>query len=284
MNQRLQKKCLIASAALHLTLLVILFVGPAFLSGGKPKLVPDLNFVPDDVIEAMLAGGGTPLPAQAAPPTPATPARNEPAPAPPPEPRREQVEPPRPVTPERDPDGERPAKKNLPKVSLTPVTRKNATQAKQRQTTNSDSQSKAEDEQRSRIASAARSAAQNVRSGVSSSTSVTMPEGPGGGGRSYAGYSMFVQRVYQVRYDQVLANAGDIAQAETSVEVSVTISRNGNVVSSKIVTPSSNTAQNRLVQRVLDTVTFVRAFPEGVTDSQQTFNISFDLKPKRLAG
>ena len=286
MNERLQKKCMIASAGLHATLIVLLFVGPAFLPSGKQVVVQQINFTPDDVIEAMLAGGGNPQPAQAAPTPeltpaapPAPPQRVEPTPVTPTPPRREEVAP-----PQRDPDGERVQKKALPKANLRPVVRKNGPSRKQ-PTTNTNPQRDAADQQRAALATAFQNAGSSVRSGTASSTTVNSPNGPGGGGRSYAGYDMFVQQFYQLRYDRALADAGDIGgQGNTSTEVSVTISRDGKVISSRIISPSPNSAQNRVVQRVLDAATFLRPFPEGSTDSQRTFNISFDLKPKKLTG
>src|SRR5690242_10221607 len=60
---RLQKKCFVASAGFHLLLVVIVFVGPAFLS---PKTKSEdyvvLDFVPDIVTDLPFshAGGGAP--------------------------------------------------------------------------------------------------------------------------------------------------------------------------------------------------------------------------------
>ncbi len=55
---RLEKKCLIATAGFHLLLLVILFVGPAFFSS-KPK--PDdsqvLDVIPANLVDAAVSSG-----------------------------------------------------------------------------------------------------------------------------------------------------------------------------------------------------------------------------------
>ena len=50
---RLQKKCVIATAGFHLLLLVILFVGPAFFNE-KPKAddSPVLDVIPANLIES----------------------------------------------------------------------------------------------------------------------------------------------------------------------------------------------------------------------------------------
>jgi len=72
---RLQKKCFIVSAGVHLLLFVILLVGPAFLSS-KSHLeeVQALDFYPSKLIDAALIGGGNrnakPPPAIQTPPQP----------------------------------------------------------------------------------------------------------------------------------------------------------------------------------------------------------------------
>ena len=104
------------------------------------------------------------------------------------------------------------------------------------------------------------------------------------GGEAYAGYEIVLQSIYKKYYDQALAASGDIATGHSAVEVSVVIARDGNVLSSRLVTPSGNAALDRLVRRVLDAVTFIRPFPEGSTDPQRTFTIVFDLKPQRAIG
>jgi hypothetical protein len=69
---RLQKKCFIGSAGTHLLLALILLVGPAFLSQ-KSKLddIQPLNFIPENLVLAAVAGGGNPRAATRPPPPPA---------------------------------------------------------------------------------------------------------------------------------------------------------------------------------------------------------------------
>ena len=58
---RLQKKCFVASAGLHLLLGLILVIGPAFLvSQSKPDNMPVLDFVPLKTVDALMSGGGDP--------------------------------------------------------------------------------------------------------------------------------------------------------------------------------------------------------------------------------
>src|SRR5476649_2099687 len=80
---RLQKKCVIATAGFHLLLLVILFVGPAFFNS-KPKVddTQVLDVIPANLIEAAFNSGVKG--AQPPPPPPiVTPPRPQPTPTPP---------------------------------------------------------------------------------------------------------------------------------------------------------------------------------------------------------
>ena len=76
---RLQKKCILATAGIHLLLLVILLVGPAFF---EPRPKPDdlqvLDVIPANLIDAPFTSGvrnaQPPAPTPVAtPPPPSTP-------------------------------------------------------------------------------------------------------------------------------------------------------------------------------------------------------------------
>ena len=125
------------------------------------------------------------------------------------------------------------------------------------------------------------SALENLKDGLSSATKIGIT---GPGGEAYAGYEIVLQSIYKKHYDQALAAAGDIATGHSAVEVSVVIARSGDVISSRLVNPSGNSALDKLVRRVLETVTYIRPFPEGSKDSERTFTIIFDLKPQRAIG
>src|SRR5262245_57425229 len=97
---RLQKKCFIASASIHGLLVVIILVGPGFMSATKPVGdLPVLDFVhiPDVLVEANVVGGGSP---KAKPPTTTPPAPQVQQASPPPEPKPQpKVRDPEPVEP-----------------------------------------------------------------------------------------------------------------------------------------------------------------------------------------
>ena len=77
---RLQKKCVIGTAGVHLLLLVILFVGPAFFySRPKADDMQVLDVIPANLIDAAFNSGV----ANATPPPPAPVAPPQPPPTPP---------------------------------------------------------------------------------------------------------------------------------------------------------------------------------------------------------
>jgi TonB family protein len=277
---RLQKKCFFAATGFHLLLVVILFVGPAFLSSNQKSDDRALiDFVPLKTIDEALSGGGSPT---ARPPAPAPP---PPASRPqPPAPRPEEpvVQPPEAPKPAlRDPDtfDTIPAKK-LPDVSLKPVVRpKNRTTAKQRSTTTSDSQSDAPDERQAQFAKAARNAARSLQDGLSSGTSIEMP-GRGGGGVPYANFLDCIKK----RYNDAWIVPDGITDDEARVMVSVTIGRDGTVLDSRIIRPSGNALADQSVEMVLRRLTSVCPLPDNAKEDKRTVPITFSVKAKRGLG
>jgi TonB family protein len=108
-----------------------------------------------------------------------------------------------------------------------------------------------------------------------------MPEGPGGGGVSYANYGQIVRKIYTDGW----IVPDDMTDDEATVKVSVTIARDGKVLSGHIVSPSGSTAANRSIQNTLDRIrTIGLPFPEGAKESQRTFIMTFNLKAKKAFG
>src|SRR4029077_14698800 len=94
---RLQKKCFIVTAGVHLLLGLILIVGPAFLTSNHPlDDSPILDFVPVVTTDAKVSGGGDAI-VHSAPPAPLPPP--QPAPTPPAQAQPEKVRDPEPPKP-----------------------------------------------------------------------------------------------------------------------------------------------------------------------------------------
>jgi len=289
---RLQKKCFIGATGFHLLLLSLLIVGPAFLSPGESDPTPVLEFVPIDTTDAKVSGGGTPHPPT--PVTTPTPPAAQPQPQPQVQPQSSQPQPQRDPDPPKveklklvkpDPDSlEAKPEKKVHKVQISdtvvnPRDRKTPPKAAAdtAATAAGDAAAKANAERRKQFATALK----NISSGLTSSLQVEMPtgpNGPGGGGPSYANYGQVVRKIYTDAW-RIPEDATD---DEATVKVSVTIARAGNVIASRIIKSSGSPLVDRSIQATLDRVTFVAPFPEGAKDSQRTFTISFSLKAKKL--
>ncbi|HXC34455.1 MAG TPA: TonB family protein [Candidatus Acidoferrales bacterium] len=278
---RLQKKCVIGTAGIHLLLLTVLIFGPAFFNRPPKTDNTVLDVIPANVVDAALNSGVRD--AQAPPPAPAVipPSLLQPPPAPALEPKV--VQPPQPaevptpsllekfekmfkpanptpptVTPETKPveKTEKSHDDNV-KVNLTPVRHTNTSHH-----TNHDNTSNAKE-----INSELRSLSHSL----SSSTKIDMP---GNGTEASASYDAVLRSIY---LRAVVANLpAEVSHNDEHTLVKVTIARDGTVISSTISSSSGDSAWDNAVQRTLDQVTFVHAFPESWTEQQRTFSLDFN--------
>jgi TonB family protein len=273
---RLQKKCVIATAGIHLLLLLILVFGSAFFS---PRPKPDdtqlLNVIPANLIDAAFNSGvrnatpPAPTPVVVSPPQPAPPTPQPPAPKPvvtPPPTLVERVEKyfkPEPVKPAPDlTPVEKPAKSQQHKIqpNLTPTIRAAPKNNSTPDTTQHDTR-------------ALNTTLKNLRKNLSSPTEVTLP---GDSTVAYANYASIVKSVYDAAWMLPDSIAGD-----ENITVKVTIASDGTVISSRIIDRSGDAPVDASVQRALDRVTFVAAFPEGSSDKQRTYTINFNPQIKK---
>jgi TonB family protein len=288
---RLQKKCLIATAGFHLLLLVILLVGPGFFTA-KPKMddTQVLEVIPANLIDAAFSSG-----VKAAQPPPPTsivkPPEPQPQPQPTPEPPKPVVKPepvkqpdPEPVKPPEKlpPDDLKPVVKPLTKPpehiikpDLKPIVRKTPP----KDTDNSAAEAEAKEQKRLRDQKqkAFLNAARSIKENSSSATTVEMP---GASSVSYASYASVVKSIYT----QAWTPPDDTTSDDANVRVSVVIGRDGSVITSRVLTPSGDASVDRSVQRTLDRVTFIAPFPDGSKEKEKTFIINFNLKSKRMLG
>jgi TonB family protein len=280
---RLQKKCGIASAGFHLLLLLILFIGPAFLSSkNKFDSMPVLEFVPLATTDEMISGGGNrnaTLPPPAPPPAVIQPPQPVPPPQPriaPPEPQKETVK----TSPETfATKTENNARKLTINTNL--VTRPRDSKAASKQLSESDTEAKALAAARRRAAAQVSQAVRSLREGLSSGTEIDMP-GPGTGGVPYANFYQAVQSVYARAWrGRVPDGATD---KDTDVIASVTIARDGTVISAIVTRSSGNVVVDRAVQDVLERVKYAAPLPEGSTENERSVTIKFKVNIGQLAG
>jgi TonB family protein len=254
---RLQKKCVMATAGVHLLLLVILFVGPAFFySRPKADDLQVLDVIPAHLIDAAFNSGV----ANAAPPPPAPVTPPQPLP-----PVPEKIEPPKPVKEMV----KAPAPVEKPDMSL-PRTIQISTQLVAR--TAPKASPNAGDAAHAR---AIRSALRNLKSNLKPGTTIDMP---GDSSVAYANYGTVVISVYRHAWVPPDGMATDNAM----MKFTVTIASDGTVISSRITEPSGDANVDSAVQRMLDRVTFIAPFPEGAPEKQRPYIINFNATRRTL--
>ncbi len=277
---RLQKKCVIGTVGIHLLLLTILIVGPAFFNP-QPKTedVQVLDVIPANLVDAAVSSGvrnaQPPPPTPNRPPQPPQPQFTPPTPkiVQPPAPtstptflqKVERIFTPQPnpsITPDMTPV-EKPVKSheshdNNIKINLTKVTRTSVP----KNSTPTDNSANAR---------AINNTIRNLSHSLSSSTTINMP---GNSSASYASYAAVVKSVYE---QALRSNLPDqVAHNNENTTVKVTIASDGTVLSSEIISPSGDPAWDNAVQRTLNQVTFIAPFPEGATEKERHYTINFN--------
>jgi len=278
---RLTKKALITSSLLHGTLVLVLLVGPAFLPSEDPIQAKQIiDFIPFKTLETSMSGGGNPNVEQTIPVKPPEPT---PAPAPAPAPQRRE-EPPkreetkRPESPKNDP-------KPAPKEEDTGWKPRDASKIKVNlnnkvRTDNSSTKPTSSTSRNNDAAKALASAANAIGSKASAPVQIQEFRGPGGGGIPYAGFNDALVSAYM----RAWLIPDDLASSSAKVKVTVTLRRDGTVISTRIQSRSGNAELDASVQRALDKVTYVAPFPDSVKDAQKTFWLEFDPRAKRMVG
>jgi TonB family protein len=265
---RLQKKCVIVTVGVHLLLLTLLLVGPAFFSP-RPKMddLRVLDVIPANLIDAPfnsgVANAAPPPPEPVAPPTPPTPV---PVVAPPEPPKVEKVEPVKP--PEKlSPDSLKPVDKTTkteprkPEISTKLVTR-NAPKASPNNANANAARARA-----------FQNALKRLKGGLASGTVV---DAPGTGSVAYASYKDALGSLY---YDAWTPEGGGDDEANTYVRI--TVATDGTIIDARIVTPSGDEKMDNSIRRALQRVTEVPPLPDK-SKVQQEFTIVFNLKAKRM--
>lgn len=294
---RLQKKCIIGTVGIHLLLLVILIVGPAFYNRQTPNDANQvLDVIPANLVDAAMNSGvqnaqpppptpvAVPQPPQPQqlPPTPPQPLQMPPLPA-------RTVEPPAPapvpipadsfltrveryftpatpaVTPDLTPAA-KPQKTEKPKqdsnIQISTQLVKRTAPTKPQQTDNSQN------------AKQINSTVKNLQKSLSSATQVGMP---GTSSVSYANYKDALATIYYNAW----ATPDNASSDTANIKVKITIAADGTVISAEIMTPSGDAAADNSVRQALDRVSSVPPLPDQ-SKTQEEFIINFNLKTKKM--
>jgi outer membrane biosynthesis protein TonB len=294
---RLEKKCLIASAGLHGMLFLLLFVWPLlWVSKKQPISLPQLNFIPTRLIDGVMSGGGSPTARSLPPPAPVRPAQPQLVVAPPP-PKPQTAPPKEEMKPDRE-EAEAPAKPRkkspdpLPSDKKVPLAKPNENNDPDEVTvgnkkihlnfTRATGKAKSATDSRAqplvdtRAAQARYSAQVNrvlgvIGQGMSSSTSIDVP---GPGGEAYADYRQFLILAYKSAW----APPAGVIDDKDTVKATVVVLRNGSVESFRVTGRSGKSALDESVER-LKKISYIAPFPEGAQDEKRSFVIRFNLTP-----
>jgi colicin import membrane protein len=307
---RLQKKCLIASASVHgFALLLLVFGAAFFVEKEKPQSFSKLQFVPSKFVESALAGGGgnpniaptddvqkgqtlapqptpTPPPVEQAKPKPKPPEPKPEPPKPEPPPVVKKQPPPKPVEPVKPKVAEKvpPPKPRIDLSELKPVNKTDKAKEKAEAEAKAAKeearrQAAAADAARKRLAQQLSKTADALQRGFSSGTKVDVG---GPGGEAYANYGALVQMAYENAW-QILPDLND---DDAITVVRVTIARDGRVIASRIIRKSTSSTMDKSVQGALNRVKSqgLPPFPDFIQESERSFTIEFNLKARRLTG
>lgn len=309
---RLTKKCLAVSAISHGLLLLIVFVGSAFVPPRPKSEAPAFELIPigAQLVNEDILTGGNPNAAPPARPSQAIPEpvvpraqpeqKVEPKSPPKPEPKsatRPEAKPERQPKPGPETKAETTAANDRFKlddisrrVKIDPRQKPEKSEAGKKtakfdlhnlvkrtiHVDNSDS-SNSEDTGASKAQdrAARRSAAlEQVLGKLENGMSgSTRIESLGPGGAAFAGYGIFVRQEYEKNWITPAAGRDD----EPVVQVQVTIAKSGKVLRTKILKRSGHGYLDRSVQQVLDRVRTFPPFPEGTTDQERDFIVNFNL-------
>lgn len=299
---RLQKKCLIATAGFHLLLVLTLVFGSAFFTARpRPQDTHVLDVIPANIVEAAFNSGVKNAQRPAAQPAPQIPIVQPPAPLPKPQPRPEPPQPkpqpkPEPPAPKPEPvkhsepkPDKAPQPEPKPEVTKTPqpepkpapkpephkivpnlhrVTRHASADAAAKRA------AQAAREEKARLKAIA-AAASSIKANASSSTEVEMP---GVSSESYANFKDALASLYYNAWTPPDNPANDSA----ITKVRIVIARDGKVISAKVIGPSGDAQVDASVRRAIDRVSSVPPLPGG--ESQRTVILNFNLKTKRMIG
>ena len=256
---RLKRSCVVGSVVFHALTLALLVLAPVLLAKRVEK-VQVIDLIPSKIVEQIMAP-----PAPVAPPTPSTPTPPKPTPPKPTPPKPKPVKPkPKPVEVVKPNPKPKPVKPKI-KVNMNSTMRQPDTQKVKAQ------QAAAE---RARQAEAKRQAAlkqslNNLDSKLSGRTSVNVPQGR----YAAANYESLIRR----KYVDATIHPGTIS-GDPVVKVQLVISRNGNVISARIIGESGLASWDRAVQKALDRVKRIAPFPAGMSGAKKTFNLNFNSR------
>jgi TonB family protein len=253
---RLQRRCVVASAGLHLLLVLIPFVGAAFFlpppqpPGGHSSAPAQPHYV--TFVQAPQAEHNAQQPAVPEAPPQVVPANRQPIDN-------------RPANLNHGLSEAR-SQGNSPNVNTNLITRYPRTGGLRLSPTRGD------------LAKRFGEAVDGLFGRLSGGTSINL-DFNGNHDAVSQNYAQVVREIYTQNWDTTQVGTDD----ETIAEAKVVIAADGRVRSAQVVTPSGVVPLDRSVRQTLDQVTFIQAFEAGCQEKERTYTIRFDLKAGKPA-
>ena len=265
---RLLKKCFFLSVGLHVLLVAVLILGAAFLVTQPEKVPAVLSMIAPSELENLL--------------NPSTPPQTKPNINQPSATRHPQVTPPRPPVkpviqppkPRPDPPKPRPANPN-PKTPKPQNTAKKPSDIKVNIGNPKNHTNKTRPNPQPRPVKPAINSkdVNSALKGLNNLSAKIKVQVSGSNRAAFATYAQHVVAVYRRAWQPLIPK--NLARTRIA-EVSVTISRDGRVISARIIRRTGDAALDKSVQRALDKVRSVgKSFPSSSRDAKRTFTLDF---------
>ena len=260
---RLLKKCFFLSVGLHLLLVAVLILGAAFLVTQPEKVPPVLSMIAPSALEDLL---NPPAPPQTKPNLNVPSAIRHTQVTPPRPPIKPPVRPPvEPKPRPNNPNSKKPKPKNTVKkpsdIKVNIGNTKNHTNK-----TRPNPPRPVKPAINSKDVKTALKGLNNLSAKIKVQVS-------GSNRAAFATYAQHVVVVYRRAWQPLIPK--NLARVRIA-EVSVTLSRDGRVLSARIIRRTGDAALDKSVQRALDKVRSVgKSFPSSSRDAKRTFTLDF---------
>lgn len=133
---------------------------------------------------------------------------------------------------------------------------------------------------RQQLAAKMKSIIGGLQGGLSAPVHVQVDAGSGPNALAFLDYGQDMVRLYE----QMWIVPPNLSEAHAVVSVTVTVARDGRVLTWRVNRPTGNAAVDKSVRETLEKVRQFEAFPASFRESQRTFNLDFNLKAKRSSG
>jgi len=270
---RLLKKCFFLSVGLHVLLVAVLILGAAFLVTQPEKVAPVLSMIAPKILDDLLSPS---TPPQTKPNINQPSATRHPEVTPPRPPVKPVVQPPV-VTPPKPPKVQpkpRPKnpKPNRPKKPKNTAKKPSDIKVNIGNTKNHTNKTRPNPPRPVKPAINAKDVNTALK-GLNNLSAKIKVQVSGSNRAAFATYAQHVVAVYRRAWQPLIPK--NLARARIA-EVSVTISRDGRVITARIIRRTGDAALDKSVQRALDKVRSVgKSFPSGSRDAKRTFILDF---------